>query len=113
MPYIDPQIRLDKKQMQQGDVWLEYVGQLPKGCKEIERKGILAYGEVTGHKHQLEDHGIKIYEDSNGMFYVRSEKPTNLNHEEHETITLEPGIVKFGQVREKDWLSGMVKQVAD
>ena len=99
-------------QQQQGDVWLKKIDKLPDGVKEIERKGILAYGEVTGHKHQLSDTNIKILE-KDGRTFIRVEKSVELKHEEHHTQVIEPGVWEFGQVREKDWLSGMVRRVID
>jgi len=103
---------MNNNQKQQGDVWLERVESIPSGAKAIKRDGILAYGEVTGHKHQLEDTNIKIHE-LDGKFYIQVEKEVVLNHEEHKPITIEPGIWEFGQVREKDWLNGMVRKVVD
>lgn len=99
-------------QLQQGDVWLKKVVGIPIGAKEIKRDGILAYGEVTGHKHQLEDTNIRIYE-TDGRFFIRVEKPVKIRHEEHKEILVQPGVWEFGQVREKDWLSGMVAPVVD
>jgi hypothetical protein len=103
---------MNKNQLQQGDVWIEKVENIPDGAKVIDRHGILAYGEATGHKHQLEDTNIKIHE-IRGRFFVKVDKAVSLVHEEHKPITIDPGIWEFGQVREKDWLSGMVAPVVD
>jgi len=104
---------MNNNQLQQGDVWLEKVDRMPEKIKVIREDGILAYGEKTGHKHQLEDTNIKIYESENHMFFVEVEKPVKLKHDEHKEILINPGIWEFGQVREKDWLNNMVRPVID
>lgn len=45
--------------IRQGDVALLQVASLPAGCTLVEgqeKKIILAWGEVTGHHHRIEDH---------------------------------------------------------
>jgi hypothetical protein len=47
------------KDIRQGDVLLRRVESMPadvKPAKDQERKIILAWGEVTGHHHRIEDH---------------------------------------------------------
>jgi len=100
-------------QYQQGDVLMETVKSIPKECEEAQDRGILAYGEVTGHKHRLDDTNIKTYKDSGGNIYFKVEDAVKLKHEEHNTITVAPGIYKSWILREKDWLNGMVRKVVD
>jgi len=100
-------------QYQQGDVLIETVEELPSGCKEAEDKGILAYGETTGHKHKLEDSNVKTYKDDRGNIYFKVEDHVKLKHEEHNAITLPPGVYRSWIVKEKDWVSGMVRNVVD
>lgn len=102
-------------QIQQGDVILRRVEKLPKGINEVKRKNsavVLAEGEHTGHAHRIFDADAMFYE-KDGKFYLKNSKPVTLQHEEHKPFVIEPGIWEVGQVREKDWLSGMTRIVAD
>lgn len=104
-----------KKQMQQGDVWIEATA-IPNDAKKIspvERGYVLAYGEVTGHAHVLEEiENIEMYE-LNGLTYIRVKKPTRLVHEEHNPITLPKGEYQFGQISEFDHFTEEARKVAD
>lgn len=103
------------KQAQQGDVLLKRIDKLPEGLKEAKRDNgdiILAYGEVTGHAHRIVDVDAMFYE-KDGKLYLKNKTTVVVSHEEHKPITIEPGIWEIGQVREKDWLSGMVRTVVD
>lgn len=102
-------------QIQQGDVLIKRINKLPDGIKKKERDNgsiILAYGEVTGHAHRIIDVDAMFYE-KDGKLYLHNETPVQLKHEEHNQITIEPGIWEIGQIQEKDWLSGMVRRVID
>lgn len=102
-------------QIQQGDVILKRIDSLPLGIGEVKRKNkaiVLAEGEATGHAHRIFDVDAMFYE-KDGKFYLKNDTPVTLGHEEHKAITIEPGIWEVGQVREKDWLSGMVRKVVD
>lgn len=102
-------------QIQQGDVLIKRIKTLPEGIKQKERDNgsiILAYGEVTGHAHRIIDVDALFYE-KDGKLYLQNETPVQLKHEEHNQITIEPGIWEIGQIQEKDWLSGMVRRVID
>lgn len=105
---------MNKDQRQQGDVIYQRIGSLPEGVKEVPRKDgkiIVMHGE-QGHVHAISDVDAMFYE-KDGKFYLRNEKPVTLTHEEHNHQVIEPGIWEIGQVREKDWLSGMVRKVID
>jgi hypothetical protein len=78
---------------------------VPKGAKDITPKDariVLAYGEVTGHAHALEEAKVgkaKLWDAGAERFLQVLEK-TALTHEEHSAITLEPGVYKVTQQRE-------------
>lgn len=75
-----------------GDVIIERVDAVPKDAKLLKGRAELAYGEVTGHAHRV-DIG-ELFETKDGQLYLRTDKLANLTHEEHRTITLEPGVYK-------------------
>lgn len=99
----------------QGDVGIFGSADLLKMPKDLNYKRvqshIVAYGEVTGHKHELiadpaceMDVRISIAEDSTGgNLFVKVEGGNALlKHEEHHTITLAPGDYRMYIQREYD-----------
>lgn len=102
-------------QIQQGDVLIQRVEELPDGCKELKRKNgciILQEGEATGHAHRISDVDAMFYE-KDGKFYLVAKKPVTVTHEEHHAQVIEPGTWEIGRIREKDWLTGMVAPIVD
>lgn len=84
-------------QFRHGDVQITRVKEIPKEVKKLDRKE-LAYGEVTGHAHRI-DIG-DLFETKNGELYLKVSKLTKVSHEEHKTITLEPGCYRVGVKRQ-------------
>lgn len=105
---------MNKDQIQQGDVIMRRVEIDLSNAKEIKRKDgriVVMHGE-GGHTHTISDVDAMFYE-KDGKFYLKNEKSVTIDHEEHKPFIIEPGIWEIGQVREKDWLSGMVRKVID
>lgn len=97
---------------QQGDVILKPVDKLPDRITIVSRgRCILAHGE-SGHSHVVDSPGAKLYK-SNDNIFLDLKEATDLIHEEHGSITLEPGIWEIGQVNEYDYFSEMVRKVVD
>ena len=103
-----------KNQMiQQGDVLLKPVSQIPE-CKRLQTR-TLALGEATGHHHTFEP-GVCVMEAPTGERYVINEtqEPKQLLHQEHDPVTIGAGeMYQFGQVREYDWFQQMERTVQD
>ena len=107
------------KLVRQGDVALIRIEKLPAGCVEVPPEGgrvVLAYGEVTGHCHAVygvtkEAPKVRLWSAGAERFLqvlVRSE----LSHEEHSTVVLDPGIYQLpGQFEHTE--EHTVRQVAD
>jgi len=77
-------------QSRQGDIFFRSVSKIPaKGLKK-KTDAVLAYGEVTGHSHQLTTNisDCESYVDENGDIFIRSEKEMTVGHDEHDTIVL-------------------------
>jgi hypothetical protein len=108
----------NQNQLQQGDVLLARVEALPPGAvqRAVDPRGIvLADGEATGHAHVIErERGVEAYE-CGGTLYVANQtgKPVALSHQEHHTITVDPGVWRVGIVREYDHLQDMERLVRD
>ena len=87
---------------------------------------VLAFGEVTGHLHQihmkdmLEEAEVTLHmgyyreagKDVPDAFEVR-EKPVTLTHEEHNPLDIPPGKYVVRIIREFDHIAGRSRYVAD
>lgn len=85
------------KKYRQGDVLLVKIAALPKNTKTVQRDNgrvILAYGEVTGHAHAVvgEADLFEVEGVSDRFLHVLADEGAQLVHEEHGTVTLDPGV---------------------
>lgn len=98
----------------QGDVMVKRVDSIPEGGTEVARdKGgvVLAYGEVTGHCHQLREPDARMLELANGQRFLDLKTMAFLKHEEHSTIELPPGTYEV--IRQKVYTPQAIRNVAD
>jgi len=86
------------KTFRHGDVQLIAVDGIPDGAKSLGERKMLAAGEKTGHSHAV-DLG-ELFEDRNGVLYLKVQKKAKLKHEEHSTKTLAPGVYRIGIKRQ-------------
>ena len=98
-----------------GDVILERISELPKEFKNFEKSkdGALAYGELTGHLHQLQGKAFDLRTDPNGIKFLHVLEPTPAKHQEHSPIVIPPGEYKIGIQREYDPFAKRARQVVD
>ena len=89
-------------------------------------KAVFAFGEVTGHTHRVEmsemlkDAGISLHMGYSGKagidvpeaFVVHNES-VEVQHEEHDTVTLPPGNYVVKIVREFNHITRRAQYVAD
>ena len=97
----------------QGDVLLVPVEDVPEGAKRRRPKRvIIAEGEVTGHVHELVGGKVDVYEapDARAVFVKIMGSP-ELQHAEHATQTIEPGVYRI--VRQREYSPEEIRQVAD
>lgn len=85
------------KLYRQGDIVLREMSRLPEGVC-VCSGGILAYGERTGHSHRIDGDGQVWRQDT--RLYLELEQPSRIVHEEHETLTLPPGLYEVVGQRE-------------
>ena len=129
-----------KQKYQQGDVLLVAVSKplesnIKTECKiekggDKEGKVILALGEATGHHHRFElnklDPGVTVstvherYGGYGGSGYRRDASyylikggPATLYHEEHNPLTVPPGLYRRTIIREYDHISQSSREVWD
>lgn len=112
--------------LRQGDVLLVPIntGDVPEGMKPIKRENgqiILAHGEVTGHSHSIlgdylgqgqhnldrvellapdADQLVTADEAAELYLLVHGTEPVELTHQEHATITVDPGAYRVVRQRE-------------
>lgn len=127
--------------IRQGDVALVQVDKLPTGLTLVEgqeSKIVLAWGEVTGHHHRIEDHvahqaraaerpgaadeiaeatiaraqtRARLWRAENGDRFLEVRETVTLRHEEHTAHTLPPGIYKLPT--QVEYTPAELRRVAD
>lgn len=107
--------------VRQGDVLLVPTTQKPSAqARRIADSGrvILAYGEVTGHAHEVIGvnnadpvPAMELFEEPDGTRLLVIQHPAELRHEEHGAIALGGGT--FEVRRQSEYSPEMVRQVAD
>lgn len=116
----------------QGDILIERVadadgkpiGPAGKGQFGTDPDGsaVLARGEVTGHRHRFHPMaGVALFRDDGlardvpAELYIGHIKvaaaPADLVHEEHDTISLQPGTYRIR--RQREWTAEQARVVAD
>jgi hypothetical protein len=108
-------------QARQGDVLIVSVNHIPTGVAERKRDAgrvILAYGEVTGHAHAIDDTVAEpkaaIFEDpdaTDGSLFLRVASATGLVHEEHARVDLPAG--EYRVIRQREYSPEEIRNVAD
>ena len=91
-----------------------------------DEHAIVAFGEVTGHKHQVnmknmaKEAGVTLsmgYNAEAGVDvpegFVVSSAPVTITHEEHDPVKLPPGYYMVHIVKEFDHIAGRSQYVAD
>ena len=120
----------DYIKIQQGDVLLHKVSaekfnkaNLQHKISKHKERAVLAAGEGSGHYHAvymdnlLKDAEVTLcksheYTNRNEGLIITG-NPVEIRHEEHNTITLEPGYYLQFIVNEFDHISGIARRVAD
>jgi hypothetical protein len=96
-----------KTQYRQGDVLLIAVAAIPGRAVPVPRdqgEVVLAYGEVTGHRHAIAESHAELLalpdQEIERRFLRIVGAQARLRHEEHDTITVPPGSYQVVQQRE-------------
>jgi hypothetical protein len=102
-----------------GDVDLYRIDALPTdvGVPEKKKEVVLQLGEKTGHKHRLtvnDMENLLVYSwEGQLATLIEIKEDATLTHEEHNLITLKPGIYLRKQEREYNPFSKAVRKVVD
>jgi hypothetical protein len=94
-------------QYRQGDVLLMKLSEdearalrLKERARATKGRVILAHGEATGHSHSVDGARASLHELRFGERYLTILAPTELTHEEHAPISLDPGFYRVVRQRE-------------
>lgn len=121
-------------QIRQGDVLLVAVKSLPEGCKEVapdRDRIVLAYGKITGHAHAIAGHvnsaaradeiadsvgaraqaKARLMVAPNGELYLQVRETVTLCHEEHDALSITPGI--YHLPRQVEYSPAELRRVED
>lgn len=94
----------------QGDILIKPVVEIPATVTETAL--VLAYGEATGHAHRLTGDGLVFRDPESQRLFVRvMGAGATVVHEEHKTITLQPGLYEV--VGQREYAPGEIRRVAD
>lgn len=100
-----------------GDVILECIESLPENFEQmkVQNDDCLAYGEATGHLHQLSDgdFDLRIDPENPSNRYLKVVRPVSLRHQEHREIRIYEGFFKTRIQREYDPFEKKIREVAD
>lgn len=107
------------KTYRQGDVLIKQIKELPKEIKKsednLEKRIVLAYGEVTGHAHAFYNpKDVELLESKDikeTRRFLNIKAISDLKHEEHATLTFNPGIYEV--IQQKEYSMGQIKRVID
>ncbi len=103
------------RQYRQGDVMLVEVKAFSlTEAKPVPRdrgRVVLAYGEVTGHAHVIDDALAELFEERDGRIYLKASGPVDLVHEEHGTIAIAPGTYEV--IRQREYNPSEIRRVSD
>ncbi|HEX7736934.1 MAG TPA: hypothetical protein VF458_18960 [Ktedonobacteraceae bacterium] len=92
----------------QGDVLITRIARLPEGLNE-RQSGVILVGEVTGHAHRLAQG--RVLEDAHGALFLEVPQRTQVVHEEHRTLTLEPGCYRI--TRQREYTPETIREIED
>src|ERR1700677_2773737 len=80
------------KVYRQGDVLIKRVKAVPQTTANKRESGILAFGEVTGHCHKVENlNQAEVLEVGTDLYLRVSEDGVRIVHDEHAPIMLPAG----------------------
>jgi hypothetical protein len=95
-------------QHRQGDVLFIKVAELPEVTFVQRKTNVIVEGESTGHAHRLT---IGTILEGRAGLYLKADQPTEVVHEEHHTIKLEPGYWQI--IRQREYAPEGIRQVMD
>lgn len=105
--------------IRQGDVLLVPVDSIPADARPVGRENgrvILARGEVTGHHHSIAHPDVTLVtaeqaDELRMWLQVTAPEPVELEHQEHSTLAVPPGLYEVR--RQREYSPEEIRRVAD
>ncbi len=94
-----------------GDLLIRNTKKIPSNLKPIDTV-IIAEGEKTGHKHQLQGN-VTVYKQEPNALYFEVKTSAELVHQEHKTIQIPEGVYMVQQEREFNPFENIRRVVLD
>lgn len=97
----------------QGDIYINYLDELPKGAKQVDLVKQLAPGTTQGSRHILEGGEVEMYSVSGDALtgpVLRVIRETTVTHPEHADVILPEGVYSITYQRAHD---EVVRRVLD
>jgi len=94
-----------------GDLLIRKTQEIPSNLKPANTD-ILAEGEKTGHRHQLQGN-VTVYRQELGTLYFEVRTSAELVHQEHKTIRIPEGTYMVQQEREFNPFENVRRVVLD
>lgn len=103
---------MEEQLYRQGDVLFRKIERIPDGERNQRVNGVLAEGEVTGHKHAIADlEAAGVFEVGEGLYLQVSEQGVSITHDEHKPISLPPG--DYQVTIQREYTPQEIRSVAD
>jgi len=101
---------MENQHKRQGDLLFIKVQSIPKEAKRVKSQ-ILAYGETTGHKHELV--GAPVFATGTNLYFPVQDggEEVKVVHEEHRTEKFESGFWMLR--RQRQWEGDRSQRVKD
>ena len=110
-----------RQHYRQGDVLVMATTKTPTAAAKVvidHGRVILAYGEVTGHAHEVVGvdnadpvPAMALFEEPDGTRLLVVKRDALLQHEEHGRIALSPG--DYEVIRQREYAPDAIRNVAD
>jgi hypothetical protein len=103
--------------IRQGDILLIPVTTIPTGTPAPPEHGrlVLAHGEATGHTHSIaerDDITLVTAGEADGLrMWLTLTAPAELEHPEHDTLTVPPG--QYEVRRQREYRRQAIRRVSD
>lgn len=95
----------------QGDVLIERIARFPKGERVVQKDGILAHGEATGHTHRLSPSPDGELFNLGTEMFLEVRGDVAVTHDEHDPVRLDQG--KYRVRRQREYHPEAIRNVAD
>ena len=101
---------MPQTQYRQGDLLFILQEARPEGTLAERPGSVIVEGEATGHAHRLVG-GTILQDVLEGTLYLDLPTTGRVVHEEHDALTLGPGIWRV--VRQREYTPGQIRTVRD